>query len=66
MAYLMGKSYTTGNIYTGNLPKDCHLEPDDNRVWEIEITEDQFNKIGKSAEMSVILLGERVIIYKVE
>ncbi len=45
MKYLIGKSKHTGNVYAALLPDDAHLEPEQNREWEKEISKEEFYKL---------------------
>lgn len=45
MKYLIGKSKHTGNVYAGLLPDDAHLEPENNREYEKEISKEEFYKL---------------------
>jgi hypothetical protein len=48
MKYLIGKSKFSGAVRAAAFPfNDAHLESEDNRVWEKEISETEFNKLNK-------------------
>lgn len=66
MKYLMGKSKYTSNIYAGLLPDDTHLEPEENREWEKEISKEEFYKLNFIGVNTVILNNAPYEIHQVQ
>lgn len=66
MKYLMGRSKYSGSVYAGLVPDDASLEPEVNRVWEKEITEQEYKTLNLIEPFDTILCDVKCTLYKVK
>ena len=66
MKYLMRRSKYSGTVYAGLVPDDASLEPEENRIWEKEITEQEYKTLNLSEPFNIVISDVKCTLYKVK